>query len=46
MNIVFSDIKKYCGGGRLPGQSVFDNLVPEEKCFPEEVLEVRTARLA
>lgn len=32
-------------GGVIPGQSVFDDLVPEVKCFSEEVLEVRTPRL-
>lgn len=32
-------------GGDIPGQSVFDNLVPEVKCFSEEVLEVSTSGL-
>lgn len=31
---------------RLPGQSVFDDLVPEVKRFLDEVLKVRTSRLA
>ena len=38
-------VKRGCKCRGVPGQSVFDDLVPEVKSFSEEVLEVRTSRL-